>query len=218
MINLIAKDCFIGSRECNDDYCYFFCDGDCVFAMVIDAYKNGSSLKSYVGAFFEEYFLNVNGRGFIFSDIKKDISNFFDKGFDGFSVGCCLSFYFQLGVNAIAGTIGDTRIYWLSKSERTTDDSAAQDLCAKGMLSPHKIRFHPYRRYVKKSIPTQKLSVMDVDFLAKGQFIFLCSDGFWSQFDDQDIFRIRTKNELDEIIQSVSVWSDNASFILFGMN
>lgn len=215
MFELIAKRNDIGGRTDNDDACLFFSGNTYVFSLVVDAYSAGSSLRQHICSFFEKEFGNVNDDNIRFFYLKDRIESFFNDGFSDFSVGCCLSFYFQVDDNAIYGSIGDTRVYWLSRNTRSIDDSVAQKMFEKGRITIEQIRVHPYRRYITKSVPKYYVLICDVDAAVRGERILLCSDGFWSLLSDTDVFLLKTKEDIDSMPTNTSKDFDNSTLVLF---
>ncbi|EOX3716140.1 PP2C family serine/threonine-protein phosphatase [Vibrio cholerae] len=76
---------------------------------------------------------------------------------------------------------GDTRAYFLSSKERTSDHSVAQKMINEGKSQSDTLPRHPLRRYLTNKLHgSNGFNALErVDFHG-GQEIILCSDGVWS--------------------------------------
>lgn len=88
-------------------------------------------------------------------------------------------------------TLGDTRIYWPQEYDRTHDHSIAQLAVQRGECLPEQLRFHPFRnRLIRHAGAGQKYHLeWQTRPMSENEYLLLCSDGFWSQVDDIEIFR-----------------------------
>lgn len=93
-------------------------------------------------------------------------------------------------------TAGDTRAYLLQSKTRTTDHSQFQFLLDKGMISGHQANNHPLRKYLRKSLnSSSSLDSLEARTLDNVEDVLLCSDGFWSNFEESEIFTTNTAEE-----------------------
>lgn len=106
-------------------------------------------------------------------------------------------------------TLGDTRIYWLNRRDRTRDHSLAERCVSRGQYPPEAIRFHPLRNRLITWAGNGRGFVHEVKWHQKDhaldQPLLLCTDGFWSQFSDADIYTIRSVDALRKWCTRLSV-------------
>jgi protein phosphatase len=103
-----------------------------------------------------------------------------------------------LSAIAIAGTqayvahIGDTRVYhWRNGglTQLTSDHSEAAELVRMHILKPERARDHPGRNTLTRTLGSRLIPRPDYlrqPVMAGDQFV-LCTDGLWSQIEDQEI-------------------------------
>lgn len=88
-------------------------------------------------------------------------------------------------------TLGDVRVYMLKSQKRTKDDSQVQHLIDLEKVPASSANQHPLRRYLRKSIKgSSSLTSLHSDTYEDVESLLLCSDGFWSNFSDDEIFKI----------------------------
>jgi serine/threonine protein phosphatase PrpC len=110
-----------------------------------------------------------------------------------------------LSAIAIAGTqayiahIGDTRIYhWRAGqlTQLTSDHSEAAELVRMRILKPEKVRDHPGRNSLTRTLGSRLIPRPDYlrQPIAAGDQFVLCSDGLWSELEDAEIAAILDAN------------------------
>lgn len=91
-------------------------------------------------------------------------------------------------------TLGDTRIYGLASRTRTRDHSLAERCVSDGECPADRLRFHPLRNRLIAWAGERKGAAPPVSWQAAacspGERLLLCTDGFWSQFEDEDVFSL----------------------------
>jgi len=91
--------------------------------------------------------------------------------------------------------IGDSRAYhWRDGQFRllTSDHSEAAELVRMRVLRPDKVRDHPGRNVLTRTIGTTLISRPDFirQPLSAGDRFLLCSDGLWSEVDDAELAEV----------------------------
>lgn len=96
------------------------------------------------------------------------------------------------GAQAYIAHIGDTRVYhWRAGklTQLTSDHSEAAELVRLRILKPERVRDHPGRNVLTRTLGSRLIPRPDYvrqPVLAGDQFA-LCSDGLWSELEDQEI-------------------------------
>ncbi len=96
------------------------------------------------------------------------------------------------GAQAYVAHIGDTRVYhWRGGrlSQLTSDHSEAAELVRMRILKPDKVREHPGRNTLTRTLGSRLIPRPDYlrqPVLAGDQFV-LCTDGLWSEVEDAEI-------------------------------
>ena len=93
------------------------------------------------------------------------------------------------------GTIGDTRIYGFengSAAFRSHDHSLPQALADAGYISQDMVRTHPDRNRLLRCIgdpwdERNSFELMTVRTIGPGMSLLICTDGFWTNIDDDTI-------------------------------
>ena len=99
------------------------------------------------------------------------------------------------GVQAYVAHIGDTRIYhWREGrlTQLTSDHSEAAELVRMRILKPEKVRDHPGRNSLTRTLGSRLIPRPDYlrqPVMAGDQFV-LCTDGLWSEVEDDEIAEI----------------------------
>jgi len=100
-------------------------------------------------------------------------------------------------------SLGDTRIYWLNRCERTRDHSLAERCALLGQCLPEAVRFHPLRNRLFAFAGNTRGKMHELNWhLIEYNYdhsLLLCTDGFWSQINDSDIYTIGSAKELKEL-------------------
>lgn len=96
------------------------------------------------------------------------------------------------GAQAYVAHIGDTRVYhWRDGrlAQLTSDHSEAAELVRMRILKPEKVREHPGRNTLTRTLGSRLIPRPDYlrqPVMAGDQFV-LCSDGLWSTIEDTEI-------------------------------
>ena len=123
--------------------------------------------------------------------------------------------------------IGDSRVYHLRGNEvhdRTRDHSHVEVLLYDGAITLEQLANHPLRNYVECCMggyaELPRMSISTQKHLARGDVMLVCSDGFWSPLEDEQLAQLGAANgaltdmlnELGEAaIRAASPHSDNTS-------
>jgi serine/threonine protein phosphatase PrpC len=88
------------------------------------------------------------------------------------------------GNQAVISNVGDSRAYLLRDHELvqiTHDHSLVANLVAEGQILPEEIYTHPQRNMIYRFLGQKGPAHIDIfhETLQPGDFILLCSDGFW---------------------------------------
>lgn len=105
-------------------------------------------------------------------------------------------FYIEAEGRAGYLSAGDTRIYWLNRSQRTIDHTRAQEYIDDGSSPPDSINKHPYRKYLTRSL-SQGRGNSDLDEssckpLEPGEPLLMCTDGFWCRIPEEQLYHCKT--------------------------
>lgn len=100
------------------------------------------------------------------------------------NAGTTLSMTAILGDEAVIANAGDSRTYLLRQGELrqiTQDHSLVANLVATGQIMPDEIYTHPQRNVIYRFLGQKGLVQPDLYYLTlqPGDFLLLCSDGFW---------------------------------------
>lgn len=147
----------------------------------------------------------------IFEAINSDIKN---EGKASIAVIICVD------RSILILTAGDTRVYNLSERTRTTDHSRAQELVSSGKLRKDLLNQNAFRKYLTKKIyKDMKETLLDEkvqEQVKKGSKFVICSDGFWSDFNEEKEIYDLDINALKLYlgVLDINTLSDNTSVIL----
>jgi PPM family protein phosphatase len=103
------------------------------------------------------------------------------------------------GAQAYIAHVGDSRIYhWRSGTltQLTSDHSEAAELVRMRILKPEKVRDHPGRNTLTRTLGSRLIPRPDYrrqPVMAGDQFV-LCSDGLWSEIEDDEIAEVLTEH------------------------
>lgn len=124
--------------------------------------------------------------------------------------------------NVVTAHIGDTRVYRLSSNSiwRTPDHTFVQQLFEQQQITEEDFGIHPLQNRLIKSLNTFDIPQADVfvqGTLKSDETLLLCSDGFWSRLNSQDLNTIAMssnlpatiQNKIAEILANFSAVSDN---------
>ncbi|HOG01091.1 MAG: Serine/threonine phosphatase stp [Firmicutes bacterium ADurb.Bin248] len=92
----------------------------------------------------------------------------------------------------IAANVGDSRLYHISGEnieQITKDHSYVAELVALGYITRQEAARHPRRNLITRALGTRESERVDIfeREWAKGDRLVLCSDGLYSELDEQDI-------------------------------
>lgn len=90
--------------------------------------------------------------------------------------------------------VGDSRIYHLrgeTVRERSRDHSHVEVLLYDGAITPQELATHPMRNYVECCLggdaELPRMSVTGKKYLQQGDVLLVCSDGFWSPLEEEQL-------------------------------
>jgi protein phosphatase len=111
------------------------------------------------------------------------------------SMGTTLTTMALVGDCAYLAHVGDSRAYhWRGGQLKllTSDHSEAAELVRMRILKPDKVRDHPGRSVLTRSIGTVLISRPDFlrQPIATGDRFILCSDGLWSELQDAELAEV----------------------------
>ena len=123
---------------------------------------------------------------------------------------------------------GDSRLYWLRNTElvcKTRDHSKVQQLLSAGLIRPSEVKNHPERNKVLTCLGSTHSPSIELDGpadLLPGDRLLLCTDGFWSAFDDSVLCQRVCAGKVSQIIpvmvsESVRIsgqYADNSTALL----
>lgn len=204
-MNLVIKsESLIGNRHRNLDRIFEFNTGKVCGCVLIDGFSSLDAGFHYVD-FLVDFFNEMIVDGM---DIDRVESVFYE---------CSIAKTKYFGKAAMAvvlhsenevrsSTVGDVRIYFLSERERSIDDSLAQRLIATGLAPEESINKHPLRNKLTKYISKDSnhaLPPFKSKIIKSGDIIVMCTDGFWSNYKDDEIFRISSSKKIIELVCSI---------------
>ncbi len=208
--------CNQGAREEQLDRYIAVETGCCRVFMLADGYSSNSEQPHYVDWMLEQLSL-LKGSRIDCEDICDEIVRLLQRT-DGYPGKASLAFVVSDAEQYRYTTLGDTRIYWLAENIRTEDHSIAQLAVESGHCIAEKIRFHPYRNKLTRHAGQglKYLPEWDSKPVGNNESLLLCSDGFWSQLDDKDIFKITGNADLTLLLDQVMITplADNLSVVL----
>ncbi len=120
----------------------------------------------------------------------------------------CVAAVVQRGV-ACWAHVGDSRLYHFDCCRllsRTRDHSTVQLLIDEGILHEEAIKQHPDRNRLYTSVggfALPEIEIADPVTLGDGHVLLLCSDGVWSELNDQEIESYLRNHSLDQAIQQI---------------
>ncbi len=98
--------------------------------------------------------------------------------------------------------VGDSRIYHLRQHQifdRTRDHSHVELLLQEGLITEEEISDHPMRNFVEcclgGNIALPGMSIGSARRLAPGDLLLVCTDGFWSGLEDNDVATLGAGDE-----------------------
>lgn len=208
--------CNQGSREEQLDRYIAVETGHCRIFMLADGYSSCAVKPHYVDWMTEHLSLlkdSVIGCDGICDEIVRLLQRT-----DCYPGKASLAFVVSDATHYRYTTLGDTRIYWLAENLRTEDHSIAQLAVERGRCQAEKIRIHPYRNTLTRHAGQglKYLPDWESKAVSNNECLLICSDGFWSQLDDKDIFRIKDNTDLTLLLDQMMTTqlTDNLSVVL----
>jgi len=122
--------------------------------------------------------------------------------------------------------VGDSRVYQVRGRQiisRTRDHSHVELLLQEGLITEDEIPGHPMRNFVEcclgGNFALPGMSVGPARRLEPGDVLLVCTDGFWSGLEDEDICALGAKEPLDKDLRRLAElavrnngpYSDNTS-------
>ena len=114
-------------------------------------------------------------------------------------MGTTLEICIMYGHKMYIGHIGDSRIYRIRKNiirRITTDHSYVETLVREGTITREEAFYHPKKNMLMKALGCTK--TIEPDITAKGflpgDIILMCSDGLTNMLQEEEIYKIITKN------------------------
>lgn len=123
--------------------------------------------------------------------------------------------------------VGDSRVYQLrggTVSRRSRDHSHVELLLKEGLIGEEEVRNHPMRNYVEcclgGDVPLPDMSVAERIRVATGDVLLVCTDGFWSGNEEDEIGALSMDGEelaiglrrlADQAVSRNTPHSDNTS-------
>jgi serine/threonine protein phosphatase PrpC len=185
----------IGDRESNLDKVGFISGTEWFVGFLVDGFKEGK--PHYAESLHHNLMQSLRSLLDEHRTVTiKDIEGALDSGF-GVACGdgkASIVIVASSGGESKVYHAGDTRAYFLPNAERTTDHTLAQKMIEQGDSPVSSLRLHPYRKYLTKSVDCcSSLGCLDQKFTPNYERLILCSDGFWSLVDCDDIAKISSK-------------------------
>lgn len=111
---------------------------------------------------------------------------------------------------AHVANLGDSRLYYIKNegvSWRTRDHSVSQLLLDQGEISEEDLATHPDQNKLYRFIGGDKktdVSVKTIDDCSSGDAFLLCSDGFWTQFNNDEIAGLYNSKNPQQALQEMT--------------
>ncbi|EKN6356464.1 TPA: PP2C family serine/threonine-protein phosphatase [Yersinia enterocolitica] len=212
-----------GRKDNHDKFFFKSFDGYSV-SIMLDGFSALETNPHYVDTFIDFLYLNLN-EFVVFDDACHLIETVINDSF-GADGKACIAAIVSSEDRFRYLTIGDCRIYFLSDKERTKDDSVAQKLVDAKVSSPKSIAVHPYRNKLTKFISRDCKHDCDLFHdrknISNDGFVLMCTDGFWSNADEQHIWSVDSDismgNIFTDICESSNKSTDNISVALLKLS
>lgn len=123
------------------------------------------------------------------------------KEFNG--MGTTLTLAYILDHKIYIGHVGDSRAYFIDRNnikQITEDHSLVNQLLKSGSISNEQAKTHPKRNVITKALGADIDVEMDIYTLEykKDEILMICSDGLTNMLDDQEIFDIIHREDIDK--------------------
>ena len=102
--------------------------------------------------------------------------------------------------------VGDSRLYVFQNGHmllKSRDHSVVQRLLDQGKIHQEEAKIHPERNKIYNclgAIGGPSIQVGEHQFMQFGQSILLCTDGFWSQYTDEELVRNLNQREVSDVM------------------
>ena len=205
----------LGNRESNQDRLNIFETRDCVLLVLADGmggHKGGEIAAEITLETLEKHFRSAtkplsSPRAFLEIAMEAAHNNIHQAS--KFKVGSfeprttCIACLLQNN-NAYWAHVGDSRLYLLRHGHmimRTQDHSYVEDLRQQGQISEQEMLKHPMRNYLTECLGGDRgrpnIAFGEYHELEANDVLLLCSDGFWSQLQQQQLYSISNAGDID---------------------
>ncbi|MGI5891643.1 MAG: Stp1/IreP family PP2C-type Ser/Thr phosphatase [Bacillota bacterium] len=105
--------------------------------------------------------------------------------------------------------VGDSRAYLITKDttiQLTQDHSLVNELLKEGSITEEEAQNHPQKNILIRSLGQESLVNVDVGHTTwqTGDYLLLCSDGFYNMFDKQEIATlVLADNNIEKTVESM---------------
>lgn len=175
--------------------------GPCRFFMMADGFSQCDASPHYVD-WLSERLYRLAASGMDVSQACREISHLLQVR-DCLSGKASVAFVVADEREYRYSTLGDTRIYWLNRSDRTRDHSLAERCVERGHCPPDALPRHPLRNRLTAwaGVGSGNLHAIKWHHLAplSTEHVLICTDGFWSQVSEADIDGIASGSPLSEL-------------------
>lgn len=205
----------LGNRESNQDRLNIFESKDSILIVVADGmggHAGGEIAAEITVETLGKHFQSTakplrNPRAFLGLAIEAAHNNIVKVGKEpGSKIDprtTCISCLLQ-GDTAVWAHVGDSRLYLLRNNKllaRTQDHSYVEGLHQKGEITEQEMLTHPKRNYLTECLGGDrglpKITYSEHIKLHSNDVLLLCSDGFWSQLDEGQLYSISSASDLD---------------------
>jgi len=114
------------------------------------------------------------------------------------------------GAECIYAHVGDSRIYFIRDAEikqLTRDHTLVQELVDAGTISPEKAANHPIGHMLTRALGQGTSVAIDIAVIdggiSQGDILLLCCDGLTNHVRQQEIARVATEVQLDEVADTL---------------
>ncbi|NIF21601.1 PP2C family protein-serine/threonine phosphatase [Candidatus Pantoea multigeneris] len=216
MLSCDGHICLKGNREEQLDRFQVVETGRCRLFVMADGFSQCTARPHYVD-WLTARVRSLSDSGYIADAVCREISAFLvsETGYPG---KASVAFVVSDDSEYRFATLGDTRIYWQSRRIRTRDHSLAERYAARGFCSSKSLRHHPLRNRLTRWASVGSGSTHSLEWqsapLEEGEHMLMCTDGFWSQFDEDHIYAITSTTTLHEHCRSLRDAIDNLTVTL----
>ena len=142
------------------------------------------------------------------------------------NMGTTLALALLFNTHYVAANVGDSRIYHIHDNEIeqvSVDHSYVAELVALGYITKEEAVHHPRRNLITRALGTRESEKVDIfeRTWTRGDMLVLCSDGLYSELEDDDILKtILSADSLEQACEDLvdcAIYSgskDNVSIVL----